>query len=132
VTAVEDVLQKLLAKGLKISKCKIGRTSVETLGFHVSYHAIQPSDEQFSRLKLFQLPVVVSRCCDFSVLSRSSGVGSNDARIVRRRRMEFCATRRGIEKIANVRPSTYRTLRLDGRSVNRTPLRKCARRFRIR
>jgi hypothetical protein len=52
VTAVEDVLQTLLAKGLKlkISNCKIGKTSIETLGFRVSHHAIQPSDEHVQQL----------------------------------------------------------------------------------
>jgi Reverse transcriptase (RNA-dependent DNA polymerase) len=38
VTAVNDLLQDLLAKGLKlkISKCKIGNTSIETLGLRIS------------------------------------------------------------------------------------------------
>jgi Reverse transcriptase (RNA-dependent DNA polymerase) len=60
VTAVEDVLQALLSKGLKlkISKCKIGKTSIETLGFRVSYHAIQPSDEHVQQLAAFP----TSRC----------------------------------------------------------------------
>jgi hypothetical protein len=58
MTAVEDVLQTLLAKGLKlkISKCKIGKTSIETLGFHVSYHAIQTSDEHVQQLAAFPTP----------------------------------------------------------------------------
>jgi hypothetical protein len=79
VTAVEDVLQTLLAKGLKlkISNCKIGKTSIETLGFRVSHHVFSPAINMFSSLHLLQLPVVVGRCCDFSVLPRSWGVGSN-------------------------------------------------------
>jgi hypothetical protein len=54
-TAVEDVLQTLLAKRLKlkISECKIGKTSIETLGFRVSYHAIQPSDGHVQQLAAF-------------------------------------------------------------------------------
>jgi hypothetical protein len=65
VTAVEDVLQTLLAKGLKlkISKCKIGKTSIETLGFRASYHAIQPSDEHVQQLAAFPTP-----CCGQSLL----------------------------------------------------------------
>jgi hypothetical protein len=134
VTAVEDGMHALLAKGLKpkISKCKIGKTFIETLGFRVTYHAIQPSDEHAQQLSAFPNP----RCGQslFLFLGVVSFFG---------RWIERCADRTvplhevlcdtsWNRKKSNVRPSTYRTLRLEGRSVNRTPLRICARRLRIR
>jgi hypothetical protein len=105
VIHMEGVLQTKLAKGLKlrISKCKFDKTSIVTLGFLVSYHSMNPSDNHVQKLVAFP-----NLRCDpslprfFGVFSFFGG-GSNDVRIGRRRCTRFCATRHVIGRRPNVR-----------------------------
>jgi hypothetical protein len=49
---LDSILSKFVGKGLKLklSKCLIGKTTVETLGFKVSHRAIVPSDKHVKTL----------------------------------------------------------------------------------
>jgi putative transposase len=134
VTAVDGVLQTLLAKGLrlKISKCKFGRTLIEMLGFRVSYHSIQPSDDHVQHLAAFPTP----RCGQSPL--RFLGVVSFFGRWI-----EQCADQtvslydvlRGTSwnrKKRNRAPVHVPDFEIRGLSANRTPLRTCARLFLMR
>jgi hypothetical protein len=55
---VDEILTSLFKKGLrlKLSKCRFGQSSVETLGFRVSNDSIVPSDKHIKTLAEGQEP----------------------------------------------------------------------------
>jgi hypothetical protein len=58
VQDVDEILTSLFKKGLrrKLSKCRFGQSSVETLGFRVSHDSIVPSDKHIKTLAEWQEP----------------------------------------------------------------------------